>query len=178
MLTGAQKGAALAASMILHHQIDHPSEPLLFRAAIFICSPVPFSYSLDYGIDTRTYFGLKVAKPSRAGCSTTVPKYLITDAAYLKGEEALEPKRDGQYIRSVPTYYQMFHPSADDIRIAIPTAHIYGRKDKWRLHSIDLAKLCRRDLASVLQHDGGHEVPRSASEEICDLIETVFAKVV
>ena len=40
------------------------------------------------------------------------------------------------------TFYQMFHPSVDSVRISIPTAHIYGKTDPWRSHSMDLVHLC------------------------------------
>lgn len=161
------KGAAVAASMILHHQIEYPMEPPLFRMAIFIGSPIPFSKDLGSGIDARTYFGLLAPKPSRAGYPTKIPDYLITDAAYLKSDSHLS--------RPYETYYQMFHPAVDSIRIQVPTAHIYGWNDPWYLHSKDLARLCSENLTSVYEHDGGHEIPRSESEEICDVIETAIA---
>ena len=178
-LTTWVKGAALAASMILHHQLSHshPSPPL-FRAAIFICSPLPFSHSLDHGIDARAYFGFDAMAPSRADCLTKVPDYLITDARYLRGEDELE-SCNGQCLadgsiasKRKEVNYQMFHSSVDDVRIDIPTVHIVGKKDEWRLHSLDVMKLCRGQLTRVLEHEGGHEVPRSADEDICDAIET------
>ena len=142
---------------------------------------MPFSQSLDFGIDARKHFGLKdIQRPSRSGCPTNVPEYLITDPAYLQGEGELENSSSssdddgGQQAQDVSsgTYYQMYHSSVDSVRINIPTVHVYGRQDKWRLHSIDLVKLCSRDLTTVFEHDGGHEIPKSASEDICDAIET------
>lgn len=62
-------------------------ERSLFGVGIFICSPIPFSKSIQHGIDTRTHFGLKADAPSRPGAPSGVPDYLITDAAYLNGEE-------------------------------------------------------------------------------------------
>jgi hypothetical protein len=66
-------------------------------------------------------------------------------------------------------YYNMFHPSCDSVRLDLPTAHIYGASDSWKGHGLDLLKLCAN--ARAFQHDGGHEIPQYASEEICDLIE-------
>ena len=139
-------------------------------------SPIPFSKDLGHGINTRTYFGFRAPKPSRTGCPTRIPDYLIADAAYLKSEEKTIRNSSGQLIQACETYYQMFHPTVDSVRIDVPTAHIYGWKDPWRLHSMDLVKLCSDDLASVFEHDGGHDIPRSVSEEICDGIETAIAK--
>ena len=78
--------------------------------------------------------------------------------------------------KSKEVYYQMFHPTVDSVRIGIPTAHIIGRKDMWRLHSKDLVGLCLPRAARVFEHGWGHEVPRGASEEICDLVETLVAE--
>lgn len=143
-------------------------ESPLFRLAIFMGSPIPFSKNLEFGIDGRAYFGLRALKPSRVGYPTRIPDYLITDAAYLKCDR--QPSRPDE------TYYQMFHPTVDSIRIKITTAHIYGWKDPWRLHSKDLVRLCSEDLTIVFEHDGGHDIPRSVSEEICDVIETAVAR--
>ena len=143
---------------------------------------MPFSQSLDVGIDARRYFGLSgKLKPSRPGCPTIVPEYLITDHAYLKCEEELDESSsdDGPPKVHNPReiYYQMYHASVDRIRINVPTANILGRQDQWRLHSKDLVDLCARDLTTLVEHDGGHEIPRSASEEVCDAIEITAAKV-
>ena len=97
-----------------------------------------------------------------------MPEHLITDAAYLKGEEEFE----GEEKREI--FYQMFHASVDEVRIASPTVHLFGRKDKWRLHSVDVVKLCQPQRAQVVEHDGGHEVPKSADEDICDAIEAAY----
>lgn len=138
---------------------------------------MPFSQSLDVGIDARKYFGLSgKLKSSRPGCPTIVPEYLITDPAYLKGEDELdESSSDDDDPREI--YYQMYHASVDKIRINIPTANVLGRQDQWRLHSKDLVDLCARDLTTLIEHDGGHEIPHSASEDVCDAIEIAAAKV-
>jgi hypothetical protein len=169
--------------MILRHQIQNPSKSPLFHMAIFICSPMPFSQDLDVGIDARRYFGLTgIQRPSRPGCPTNVPEYLMTDPAYLKGEDEIDSSSsddDNQpaILVSPRIHYQMYHSSVDNARINISTVHVYGRRDKWRLHSKDLVKLCTKDLATVFEHDGGHEIPSSAGEEICDAIEIAVATV-
>ena len=71
-------------------------------------------------------------------------------------------------------FYNMFHATVDNARISIPTAHIYGHRDTWRQHSLDLMKLCVGNVVAF-EHDGGHEVPKEASEMICDVVEEVVA---
>lgn len=175
--------------MILHHQIEHPDKPPLFRAAIFLCSPLPFSLSLHHGVDVRQYFGVPTSQPLSPARPLEVPENLIPESYYLQqnGKESNGNKfasaslTDGFKPPGVETggdeggpYYNMFHPSVDMQRIAIPTAHIYGQKDSWRFHSLDLIAFCKRPI--TFQHDGGHEIPRSASEEICDTIEELMAR--
>ena len=241
--------------MILHQQIANERPP--FEVAIFICSPIPFSKSLEHGIDTRKYFGLRTDVPSRPNAPSEIPDYLITHKAYLNGEgeddvesedgnlvdeELVDVARyerarldkfkepnvtikeisldsddedgSGSYtpassvsesdndtnISSLDTslsnsvvltscsklekpsaFYQMFFPTVDSIRIEIPTAHIYGREDSWRRHSMFLVDLCEQHNASVYQHHGGHMVPGAAAiedvEGMCDAIEAAFANV-
>jgi Serine hydrolase (FSH1) len=164
--------------------MEHPPpHPPLFRAAIFFSAPLPFSHSPNYGIDTRRYFGINVSRLVRSGSRPdTVPPHLIPDAAYLRREsDDHTSSHQATTITTIPTspIYQMFHPSTDPVRIAIPTAHIYGRKggDAWRAHAMDLVTLCSKEGRMVLSHDGGHEVPRGpgVNEEVCDVFEAVVA---
>jgi len=163
IIMGFSQGAALSASILLHHQIETPDKRAPFKAAIFFGSPVPFSSSLDHGIDARYYFGIPAPVPNPA-----IPEWLITDKAYLGGESFADISK----VR-----YQMFYQEVDAVRISIPTAHIYGRKDMWRLHSIELLGLCDRKSAAVFEHHGGHEIPDDSIEDICDVIESVVAKI-
>jgi pimeloyl-ACP methyl ester carboxylesterase len=192
MVMGFSQGAALAASLILHHQMEHPDSPSLFKAAIFICSPLPFSRSLEHGIDVRSYFGISPAPPLSTRRPRTVPDYLVAEAYFLRndkdlgeapthnaailtsGFEAADGKAGSSDIGG--PFYNIFHPNVDSARIKIPTGHIYGNLDSWRRHSMDLVELCETDKSVTFKHDGGHEIPRGVSEELCDLFEEVVAK--
>ncbi|KAF2843599.1 hypothetical protein M501DRAFT_919338, partial [Patellaria atrata CBS 101060] len=147
---GFSKGAAPAASILLHHEIEHP-ELSPFKATIFICSSLPFSRSVhwDYLI---------------------ADKYFLRDDDDLSSSSGSEPESDASGSNSESErvtvkckdgpYYHMFHADVDEIRISVPTAHVYGTKDPWRKHSIDLVELCHRAQRLQFQHDGGHEIPR------------------
>lgn len=204
VILGFSQGASIAASLLVHHQLDNPPDtPPLFRAAIFICSPLPFSRCLSRGYNTRGYFGLKANIKAVESRPAKVPDYLIPqDNEYfeyflkpelesgLESDSSTEEEDDednGSQDRFCSTvhkgcrklgmtlYYQMFHASVDDVRITIPTAHIYGRSDPWRPHSVDLVGLCDSGKVWAYQHDGGHEIPRDESEEICDTIESTLS---
>jgi len=214
LVMGFSQGAALAASMILHHQLDNPEASPLFKGAIFICSPLPFSRSTEYGIDVREHFGvksdIKISRP------TAIPTYLIADKYFLRNDEDLSGSEESNSTASSSTrsrtgnssspntpgstdlargfqpgklekalhgadaeepFYNIFHPDVDSARIEIPSGHIYGKEDGWRRHSMDLIRLCDPDKGVYsFEHDGGHEIPRHASEEICDLFEDVIMR--
>ncbi|KAI9642735.1 hypothetical protein NHQ30_008466 [Ciborinia camelliae] len=175
---GFSQGAAVAASIMLQHQLSNPPHtPPIFKAGIFISSPLPFSPTLDHGIDTRSYFGIPSERPitrlhnssSRPIC-TKVPAHLKTNPAYLRGRDELKE------LAASEIFYQMFHPENDEARIPVPTAHIYGSADPWFLHSMDVMGLCDGRKVAVLEHQYGHEIPRVLSGEICDVIETTMIR--
>lgn len=163
---GFSQGAAIAASILLHCEAEQKASP--FRFAIFICSPLPFSHSLAHGVDTRTAFGVpSITKPVRPGCPDTVPPDLVPDSRYLQGEQH-QGSSSGE-----ETFYQMFLGSVDTVRISARTGHVIGAHDEWRRHSESLVELCVKKSRTVLYHQGGHEIPETFSEELCDLIETL-----
>ena len=173
------------------------------KAAIFICSPLPFAKTLDHGLDCREHFNVPHTEALPVARPTRVPQHLIPDAYFLRNcpsEEGISQKSghlprtdsgvslarvdlprtdsgislaeassENALPKASGPYYNMFHPSCDSVRLALPTAHIYGASDSWKSHGLDLLKLCAN--ARDFQHDGGHEIPQYASEEICDLIE-------
>ncbi|RWA10013.1 hypothetical protein EKO27_g5072 [Xylaria grammica] len=149
-------------------------ESPIFRAGIFIGSPIPFSHRLDVGIDCRTSFGVSDKPRNAYGRPTAIPCHLLTDPAYLRNPSQLQ---ESEEECDEGVQYQMFHPDTDGVRIQVPTGHIYGSEDKWLHHSQELVRLCREDVRTVFQHTGGHEVPRVYTEEICDVIETVFSRI-
>ncbi|KAJ5787578.1 hypothetical protein N7457_002568 [Penicillium paradoxum] len=50
---GFSQGAALAASLIIHHNRTRPAEPPLFRAAVFICGAAPWESSGQQQIEPK-----------------------------------------------------------------------------------------------------------------------------
>lgn len=163
-------------------QCEIDQTPAPFKAAIFICSPLPFSRTPDRGLDCRKYFGFSTAAPLQKPRPTDVPSYLIPDEYFLRGEKGATTASltqgfaIGASQSNSPIFYNMFHPEVDTVRILLPTAHLYGAKDSWRRHSLDLAELCLDKL--TFEHGGGHEIPSYASEEICDTFEELAARII
>ena len=60
----------------------------------------------------------------------------------------------------------------DEMRIGIPTAHVYGRKDPSYPSSMQLAHFCDEGKRNVLDHGGGHDIPRTmvVTERIVELV--------
>lgn len=163
---GFSQGAAVAASILLHQELDQIAPS--FGFALFICSPLPFSHSLAYGIDTRAAFGAPcITWPVRPGCPDTVPADLVPDSRYLQGEHCLHS------TGAEECFYQMFHGTVDAVRISIRTGHVIGEKDEWRSHSENMSNLCAGQSRTVIYHQSGHEIPGDFSEELCDLVETL-----
>lgn len=160
------------------HDADNRLTPgeILFKFAIFMGSQMPFAKTVQHGIDTRRYFGLYGAAHQRAarpGCKTEIPPYLVADASYLAGEADLQGL---SALARSETFYQMFHATVDEVRITVPVAHIYGRRDPWILHSKELVALCSKITCFQMEHDGGHEIPREIDDQLCDLVESVVYK--
>ncbi|KIX09417.1 uncharacterized protein Z518_00497 [Rhinocladiella mackenziei CBS 650.93] len=53
---GFSQGAALAASVILTHRIEHPREPAPFKLAVFICGSLPYCLDDKRGVDVASLF--------------------------------------------------------------------------------------------------------------------------
>ena len=201
IVMGFSQGAVVAASLLVHDELERQKarersdeagaqQQPLFRAAVFICSPLPFSKSLAYGIDTRLSFGLPAVPTLEdlgwgtgrlAGLPATLMppdvRFLVPDV----GELQQHRDESGLDVAAGPgPYYQMFHPSSDPtVRVSIPTAHILGRCDKlWGEHSKMLVQLCSPEGRSVYDFYGGHEIPKDEDVvvDISDIIETLAAQ--
>lgn len=61
----------------------------------------------------------------------------------------------------------------EDMRIGIPTVHVYGGRDPRFPASLQLAGICEAGVRKVYDHRGGHDVPRGkeVSEELAKLVE-------
>ncbi|GME49769.1 hypothetical protein L6R40_004260 [Neofusicoccum parvum] len=167
---GFSQGAALAASVMLRYELAGEVPP--FKFAILMGSALPFSETTNHGIDLRVPFQSTIMRPIT---SPHVPEHLVPGST--PGNKKAGVTEGFKLIpHQAEAFYQMYHPSMDEVRIKVPSVHVIGAKDKYRLQSLDLVHLCAKETALVLEHPGGHEMPpRDMAEDLCDLIETAVA---
>ena len=55
-MSETMQGAALAASVLLYHQREHPFESAPFRLAVFFCGSLPYCLGNDCGVDVARLF--------------------------------------------------------------------------------------------------------------------------
>ncbi|KAH8912858.1 hypothetical protein BR93DRAFT_933788 [Coniochaeta sp. PMI_546] len=171
------QGCSLAFSFLLYHSRENPSEPLPFKSVIFICGGIPFAVLEDlgykvspkaHGVNDQTVRVMKQKAANLAHMAANLDQIkhgigLWDDTSDLIHDPAVMPEeRDvfGIDFTTVP----------DDLRINIPTVHIYGAKDPRWPSSMQLAYFCTD--RKMFDHGGGHDIPRSTSvsEKIAELI--------
>ena len=66
-----------------------------------------------------------------------------------------------------------FNSFPEDLKIKIPTVHVYGAKDPKYVASMQLVHFCEETRRKTFDHGGGHDVPRrtGVSERIAELVE-------
>ncbi|KAK3390972.1 serine hydrolase FSH [Podospora didyma] len=172
------QGCSLVGSFLMYHYRECPEEELPFKAAIFICGGVPMPVLEDLGVavsqkahDVNTRTGQLLHQ--KAGQLTEYAANpdkirpgmgLWHDTSSLLHDPKVMPHESdvfGLDFTSIP----------QDIRIKIPTVHIYGAKDPRWPSSVQLAHFC--DNRKMYDHGGGHDIPRSTdvSKKIVALLE-------
>lgn len=80
----------MAASVLLHHQIEKPFEPAPFRLAVFICGSLPYSFGSDLGVDVARLF----AAPPPTGFGP--PNYITYEPRKDDGSATARPLFESQ----------------------------------------------------------------------------------
>ena len=62
--------------------------------------------------------------------------------------------------------FRLHHPAADSERLSgISTAWVFGKQDElYKWGKVDMQLVSESDRVGVLEHTGGHEMPRSQAE--------------
>jgi len=147
---GFSQGASLAASILIHHQIETPWLPPPFRVAIFLCATYPHSRNSVDGEDVTD----KVPMSELPGRRSS------TDSGYSSDEDSAKDS------------IRVLYANSTKARIQIPTAHLYGENDQYLHESLEVVDLCDQRLSIEYKHKGGHEVPMDAvsNKKIRDII--------
>ncbi|KAI9793267.1 MAG: hypothetical protein M1816_000688 [Peltula sp. TS41687] len=167
------QGCSLISSYLLYHQLETPHLPLPFRVAVFICGGLSLPILEDLGIyvsqeawdwDARSAVELQVKAASVATMRPGVERWISRDQmAWDPDAPVDESDVFGLDVSGVPS----------DVRIRIPTVHVFGSKDPRFPAAIQLAHLCDASRRRMFDHQGGHDIPRKkdVSRKIAELIE-------
>ncbi|KAL4936565.1 serine hydrolase FSH [Aspergillus oleicola] len=152
-VVGFSEGAALAASVLLSSE-SSSSQPH-FKIAILFNSVVPFVPCEQMGQPLSDVV---------EGHKDSYLDILLANAAEATAQEQM------MWLSQV----HCFSPK-EQFKISIPTIHVIGARDSFKESSQGVVDLCRSNLAQVLFHEGGHELPQDDStlDRCAELIETV-----
>ncbi|KAK8868806.1 Serine hydrolase FSH [Apiospora arundinis] len=163
------QGCALVSSYMLYQQWYEPEAPPPFQFAMFICGGVPITALKDLGVhvsqevedlDVRT----KKQLLEKTTAEVTRDRWQLTDyASVVRRAQFDSDDCFGLNLNRIPA----------ELKIRIPTVHVFGEKDPRLPASIQLAGLCDPYIRKVYNHGGGHEIPRAkeVSEELAQLLQ-------
>ncbi|KAL8951520.1 MAG: hypothetical protein Q9222_002511 [Ikaeria aurantiellina] len=178
---GFSQGCSLIASYILYRQRE--GKPLPFKCAVFICGGVPLQVLEDLGVEV----GEKAWEMNR-NSAAALAEQASNDAIMKSGANRWSNVNhknhggvNGDFTSDTPVEdaSDVFGldftrgPLSGEVKIRMPTVHVYGNKDPRCPASLQLAELCEKKWRRVFDHGGGHDVPRKTevSEGIAQLVE-------
>lgn len=157
---GFSQGAALISSYLLYHQwYDYEHSPP-FRFATFISGSISLAVLKDLGVPVpraaeRVVGETKIRRQENLG---PLPLHVsLARQAMFNSDDCF-----GLNLNKVPL----------ELKIRIPTVHIWGTKDPGFPTSIHLAGLCDPYIRKIYTHDGAHEVPQGKedAEQLSQLV--------
>lgn len=172
------RGCLLVASYIWFHQTEKPGERLPFKGVVFTCGGPVFPVLEDLGMtiseearewDRRTKLALRERASKEAilkfgKARWTTPGGNGDTDLHLNPSGPIDPSN----VFGLDTIRM-----PQELRINIPTLHIYGRVDPRLPASLQLVHLSEPTKRLTYQHEGGHNIPRNSAtaERIARLID-------
>lgn len=162
------QGCALVVSYMMYQQWFEPEAPPPFKFAMFICGGIPITVLKDLGVsvskeveelDRETKRQLR----EKTTAQVTRDRWQLTDyASMVRRAQFNSDDCFGLNLNKIPL----------ELKIRIPTVHVFGRKDPRLPASIQLAGVCDPYIRKVYDHGGGHEIPRNreVSDELAQLL--------
>lgn len=152
------QGCSVLSSLIIFHQTECPGEPLPFRSAMFICGGIPL-----YVLGTW----LTVPEKAKLIAEGNHHELHATSEHLLKRRQLLNDDNDSNSpswgmppLEVTDVYGLDLSLMPPNLRLTLPTVHVFGRKDPVRAASLQLAMMCDPENRLVYDHGGGHEIPR------------------
>jgi pimeloyl-ACP methyl ester carboxylesterase len=172
VVMGFSQGCSLISSFLLYHAQETPTEALPFKAAVFVCGGVPMPVLED--------LGLPGVSPRAHEVNDQTGKLLKEKAGKLAElaenldrikpgmglwDDVLSLLHDPTKIPDESDVFGLdFTVMPKEVRIKIPTVHVYGAMDPRWPSSMQLAYFC--DDRKMYDHGGGHDIPRSTEVSI------------
>lgn len=157
---GFSRGATLVSSYLLYHQwYEHEHSPP-FRFATFISGSISLAALKDLGVPVPRAAERVVEETELRRQEDLGP--LPSHASQARQAMFNSDDCFGLNLNKVPL----------ELKIRIPTAHIWGTKDPGFPTSIHLAGLCDPYIRKIYTHDGAHEVPqgKEGTEQLSQLV--------
>ncbi|KAI3318432.1 hypothetical protein HD806DRAFT_512230 [Xylariaceae sp. AK1471] len=145
------QGATLVSGYLLYHQW-YVLSTLPFRFAIFISGSISLEVLRDLGIPVSKDAKRVVEEVElrRQGGLGPMPSHVsLARQAIFNSDDCF-----GLNLNTVPL----------ELKIRIPTVHVWGRNDPTFPTSIHLAGLCDPYLRKIYPHSDGHEVPQETED--------------
>lgn len=164
---GFSQGSAIAATILLTEAIKNPGRQP-FKMGVFLSSTMPFDFDSgilrlkDKGVNglTAIHFDNGCGDPNpekdkfdwMADCRS---KGVIEE--FQARRQSYHHAQNGNVEVDVLLRY---NPTTHTQRLRLPTVHVIGTNDDYADHGRDLHGMCDARYATLISHDGGHQLPR------------------
>ncbi|KAB8079389.1 serine hydrolase FSH [Aspergillus leporis] len=166
------QGCALAAATLLLHAHETPLAPPPFKAAIFICGGAPLAILEEVGYEIPAEIRDRdVLSRKKLAAQADSKAILAKGAERWSSAEGSGVGFNEEVVRG--------ELGEGGVKIAVPTVHVYGRRDPRFIAGVQLSGVCVGEGSRrVYDHRGGHDIPRgeTVSRALADLVRWVLGE--
>lgn len=158
------QGSIVASSLLLLHQKETPDLPPPFKSGIFICGASSLRVLENLGFNiTQQALDRDEASVNALNKQADMSSIMSKGANRWKGDSFIA----GRSEEDVRDEFQ------GPFKIKIPSVHVYGAKDPRLGASLQLSGLFDSENRRCYNHQGGHEIPRTANitEILTEMVE-------
>lgn len=157
------QGCALGGSLLLlqewERQKNNTGQKSPFAAGIFICGGPPLqilSEEVGYALPESIFTADSLSRSKLAEAANADNLLALGSQRWNNISPGGGSAEEEERIRAELASY-------GNIKIQIPTVHVYGDKDPRYEASVQLSGLCEGGKRRTFNHGGGHEIPRFES---------------